>query len=107
MSKAKYFQGAANRDNNEPLFTAILDRYHIEYEKGTPGAGYDLLVQVQPMELWEIKNPGQPPSKQKLTAAEQSKKKYCAAMGIPYRVLMYTDQAVDALVASLGKKQKG
>ena len=89
------FKGAANRDDNEPLFTELLDRYRVEYSKGKPGDGYDLLVQIHPMEFWEIKNPGA--GKWKLTEAEKKKQAYCKAAGIPYRVLEYTDQAADVL----------
>ncbi len=103
MSRSDYFKGGANRDDNEPLFTELLDRYHIEYSKGNPGDGYDLLVQDAPMMLWEIKNPSQPKSKQKLTDAEKRKQAYCKARGIPYHVILYTDQAVDILAAHLQK----
>ena len=97
MSKRSVFRGAANRDDNEHYFTELLDRYHVQYSKGTPGDGYDLLLQIHPMEFWEVKNPSQPPSKRKLTEAERNKREYCKAAGIPYRVIEYTDQAVDVL----------
>ena len=93
MTKRSIFKGAANRDDNEPEFAQLLDAYRIQYAQGKPGDGYDLLIQMSPMQLWEIKNPLQPRSKRKLTAAEQAKKEYCEATGIPYYVLEYVDQA--------------
>lgn len=100
------FKGAASRDENEPLFIELLQRYRVEYSKGAPGDGYDLLVQIHPMELWEIKNPSRPASGRKLTEAERTKQAYCKAAGIPYRILEYTDQAVDILAAFF-RKLKG
>ena len=87
------FKGAANRDDNEPKITAILDAYQIEYSKGKPGDGYDLCIHIHPMELWEVKNPEQSPSSRKLTDAEMTKQAYCQKHGIPYRVIEYSDQA--------------
>lgn len=87
------FQGAQSRDANEPKFTALLDAYHIKYAKGKPGDGFDLLVKISPMELWEIKNPERSPSARKLTEAEKTMQKYCEEHHIPYRVFEYTDQA--------------
>ena len=102
MSKSSVFRGAATRDDNEPLFTELLDRYHIEYAKGTPGDGYDLCVHFPiTMHLWEIKNPSQPRSKRKLTPAELHKQEYCKTFSIPYHVLEYTDQAVTLIAIAL------
>ena len=89
------------RDANEHLFTELLDRYHIEWLQGKPGDGYDLLVLMQPVEMWEIKNPDLKPSARKLTESEQKRKEYCRTVGIPYQVLEYTDQAVDVIAAFL------
>lgn len=91
------FKGAANRDDNEPKITALLDAYQIQYSKGKPGDGYDLSIHIQPMELWEIKNPQQPPAKRKLTEVETLKQEYCRRHGIPYRVIEYSDQAQEIL----------
>lgn len=89
-----------NRDRNEKLITNILDRYHIQYSHGRPGDGYDLLVQIQPMELWEIKDSAQ---RWSLTKAEQAKKRYCKEHGIPYRVIETIEQAVDAITEGRNK----
>lgn len=99
----KYFQ-KANRDKNEPKITQVLDLYHIEYSAGGLGDGYDLLVQLPVMELWEVKNPEVKPSDRQLTDAEKRKQAYCKEMGIPYRVIEYSDQAVDAIAAALSKR---
>ena len=83
-----------NRDRNERLFTNLLSRCGIDYSYGKPGDGYDLLVQVQPMELWEVKDPSR---KWTLTQAEQKRRAYCKRMGIPYRVIEHVDQAAEAI----------
>lgn len=87
------FKGQADRDENEKDFIKVLNAYQVQYSQGRPGDGYDLLVQIHPMELWEIKNPKQPPSKRQLTEAEIFKQSYCNSRGIPYRVLLYVDGA--------------
>ena len=98
MGKPSYlFRGKANRDNNEPAFTALLAHWHIEFSYGNPGDGYDLLVQVAPLELWEIKNPEQSAHDRKLTTAELAKQAYCKERGILYLVFEYTDQAAEHL----------
>jgi len=91
-SRAMY--RAWNRDKNEKLFTNLLDRFRIEYTYGKPGDGYDLLVQVQPMELWEVKDPAQ---KWSLTKTEQAKREYCKTHGIPYRIVEHLEQAINAI----------
>lgn len=100
------FRGAANRDDNEPMFRELLDRWQVQYSQGKPGDGYDLLIQIHPMRLWEIKNNEQPPSAQRLTPAELAKQAYCRSRGIPYDVLRYTDEAVKILTEHF-EKQKG
>ncbi len=87
------FKGQADRDDNEKDFILVLKAYGVQYAYGKPGDGFDLLVQIQPMELWEIKNPKQPPSKRMLTEAELNKQAYCEMHGIPYRVLTQAEQA--------------
>lgn len=87
------FKGQADRDENEKDFIKVLKAYQVQYSQGRPGDGYDLLIQIQPMELWEIKNPKQPPSKRQLTEAEIFKQAYCNSHDIPYRVLMYVNDA--------------
>lgn len=86
--------GAANRDRNEPKITAILDRFSIPYCKMPPQAGFDILVMLSPVELWEIKNPE---TKWTLTKAEQERKTYCKRNGITYRVIETIDQAIDSI----------
>lgn len=82
------------RDANERTITAILDRYGFQYCHMPPTAGFDLLVFIPHVELWEIKNNG---LKWTLTKAEHERKRYCAAHNIPYRVIETMEQAVDAI----------
>src|SRR3990167_7474717 len=84
-----------NRDRNEKDITPILDRLHVRYHLMPPGAGFDILVMVGPVEFWEIKNSGY---KWSLTKGEQETKKYCEARGITYRVIENIEQAANALV---------
>lgn len=99
------FRGAANRDRNEKGILEIIEVYRIEYSKGKPGDGYDLCLQINPMELWEIKDPEQAPSERKLTECEKAKQAYCLRHGIPYRIIEYRDQAQEIL-ANYNQKGK-
>lgn len=94
------FRGAANRDKNETTITAVLDRWHVEYSKGKPGDGYDLLVQINPLELWEVKDPSQ---KWTLTNHEKAKQAYCRERGIPYRVIQFDTEAEQILMEHFQK----
>jgi hypothetical protein len=85
---------SGNRDKNERLITAVLDRYHVPYCLMPPSAGFDILVMVPNMECWEIKNDQ---LKWSLTKAEQETKEYCKAHSIPYRIIETIQQAADAL----------
>lgn len=86
---------SGKRDSNEGNITAILDRYGVPYCQMPPSAGFDLLVIVSPVEFWEVKNPA---VKWSLTRAEQERKSYCKAHGIPYRIIETMEQAVDAIM---------
>jgi hypothetical protein len=85
---------SGERDDNERHITAVLDRYHIRYVKMQPGAGFDILVMVNPLQVWEVKNPEY---KWTLTKVEQAAKTYCRENGIPYRIIETTAQAVEAI----------
>jgi hypothetical protein len=83
-----------DRDQNERNITAVLDRYRVRYHRMPPGVGFDLLVQVNPMECWEVKSPTY---KWSLTKVEQAAKLYCRERGIPYRIIETMEQAVEAI----------
>ena len=85
---------SGDRDDNERHITAVLDRYRVRYLRMQPGAGFDLLVMVAPVELWEVKNPD---LKWSLTKVEQAAKTYCRERGIIYRVIETTAQASELL----------
>ena len=85
---------SGDRDDNERHITAVLSRWKVHYIQMPPGAGFDLLVMVNPVELWEVKNPA---LKWSLTKTEQAAKTYCRERGIPYRIIETMEQAVDQL----------
>ena len=91
MTKGMYETG--NRDANEPEILAFLKARNIRYTQLKPGDGADLIVAIQPMEYWEIKNPAQPPSKRKLTHCEYELLDYCTNMRIPYVVIETVEDA--------------
>jgi len=86
-----------HRDANESQIIDVLDNYHIDYIKLHEGAGADLLVLLNPMELWEVKNNEQPPSKRVLTPLETYRQAYCGMKHIPYRVIETAEQAAEVL----------
>ena len=61
---------AGHRDANEPEIITVLDNYHIDYIRLHEGAGADLLIFTNPMQLWECKDGSKPPSKRALTPVE-------------------------------------
>jgi hypothetical protein len=87
-----------NRDSNESEIREVLYRRGVQYIQMREGAGADLLVLTNPMQLWEVKNPQQPPSKRALTPVEEIMQAYCVQRGIPYRVIETPEQAAAALV---------
>ena len=97
------FRGMADRDDNEPEFVRLLNAYQIQFAYGKPGDGFDLLVEIQPMELWEVKNPKRPKSGRQLTEAEIFKQAYCNERGIPYRVLTDVSEAEKILTEHFEK----
>lgn len=95
MTRAIYNSG--NRDANEADIRNVLDARNIRYTQFKPGDGADLLIWINPMEIWEIKNPDQPPSKRALTRCEQETLEYCKQAGIPYVVIDTVEAAADRL----------
>ena len=84
--------------------TAILDRYHIPYRQGKPGDGYDLVILAPGgVQLWEVKNPEQPPSKRKLTGMEIATRDWCKIAGIPYEVLETAEEAAEICARIKGR----
>jgi hypothetical protein len=88
---------AGSRDKNEAPITELLRRWNVRYWLMAEGAGFDILVFLSPMIALEIKNPDMPPSKRKLTDAEQECKEYCDAIGIPYYVVETPEEVVEIL----------
>ena len=86
-----------HRDLNEAGILQILRAMNIRYTQLRPGDGADLLVWISPPELWEIKNPDQPPSKRKLTEDEQEADAYCHEAGITYRVISTEEEATQRI----------
>jgi hypothetical protein len=93
MTKHSLFN-AGGRDKNEAHILELLNSRHVAYTQLRPGHGADLLVQIAPMELWEIKNPKQT---WYLTEDEKIKQAYCKEVGIPYIVIQFVEQANDRL----------
>lgn len=85
MKHSMYNTG--NRDANEKEILAYLNARNVDFVQLKPGAGADLIVQIHPMVMVEVKNPKQPESKQALTDCELEKRAYCTATGIPYIVV--------------------
>lgn len=90
----KNLYNKGHRDGNEKEIIEIIKCYHLEYSMGMPGDGYDILLQTSPMVLIEVKDPGQPPSKRRLSEDEESKKNYCIKMNIPYYVIETPEEMV-------------
>lgn len=90
----KHIFRSSNRDDNEPLITALLDRFQIPFCLMPATAGFDILVMIAPPEFWEIKNPAY---KWTLTKAEHERQGYCRKVGIVYRVIETIEQAVEAI----------
>lgn len=92
MSNSRFATG--NRDRNEKEITALLSRVRVPYCLMPLEAGFDILVFVPHVELWEIKNPTR---KWTLTKAEHEKKSFCRIHNIPYRIIETAQQAADAI----------
>ena len=92
MSKTSLYQ-KGKRDANEPEILAYLRTRNVRYTQLAPGDGADLIVSIQPMEYWEIKDPAQPPSKRKLTHCEYELLDYFTEMRIPYVVVETVEDA--------------
>lgn len=84
-NRAKYFQ-IGKRDLNEPLITAVLERYQLPYKLLPPGFGADILV-LNWMAFVEVKNPTRPPSGRKLTDDELTLQALCEESGVSYYVV--------------------
>lgn len=95
MKRSLFKKG--HRDANEQAIIDLLNARNVRYIMLAPGDGADLVVQIHPMEFWEIKNPDQPMSKQAMTGAEYNQLDYCAATHIPYVVIKTVDDAADRL----------
>lgn len=89
----KNLYNKGGRDDNEKEIREYLDVRNIRYIQLRPGDGADLIIGINPMEYWEIKNPAQPPSKRKLTDDERELLDYCTAMHIPYVVIETVEDA--------------
>jgi hypothetical protein len=85
---------AGKRDRNEAHILELLNSRHVGYIQLRPGHGADLIVEINPMEYWEIKCPDQ---KWELTLDEITKQEYCEATGIPYIVIQFVDEANERL----------
>jgi hypothetical protein len=81
------------RDVNEKEIIELLNRRNVKWTQFKPGDGADLLIWIAPMEVWEIKNPLQQPSKQELTEVEKEAKAYCENTGIPFIIIMTVEEA--------------
>lgn len=90
--KTSHFK-TGRRDANEKEIIELLNRRNVRYTQLKPGDGADLLVWIAPMELWEVKDPAQPPSKRKLTDDEMDAGDYCENTDIPYIVIMTVEDA--------------
>lgn len=93
----KNVYATGKRDSNESEILAVLKARNVRYTQLKPGDGADLIVSIQPMEYWEVKNPAQPPSKRALTPDEYVLLDYCTTMHIPYVVIETAEEAVDRL----------
>jgi|SRR5262245_38569371 len=86
-----------HRDANEKQFTEYLRRANVKYFLLPEGAGADILIYLQPMALFEIKNPAQPPSARTLTDTEKDTQEHCNERGIPYYVFETVEQMAAVL----------
>lgn len=91
MTRSLYNRG--KRDANEPDILDFLKARNVRYTQLSPGDGADLIVAIQPMEYWEIKNPAQSISDRKLTHCEYELLDYCTNMHIPYVVVETVEDA--------------
>ena len=95
MSKPNHNTG--KRDANEQSILNLLNARNVRWTQLRPGDGADLLIWIHPMEVWEIKNPAQPPSKRRLTDDEKDAMAYCLATRIPYVVIEDIETAAHRL----------
>ncbi len=96
MTKRSLYN-TGRRDANEDGIMELLKARNIRVTSFRPGDGADKLIWIDPMEVWEIKNPDQPPSKRKLTDDELEAQEYCARVGIPYIVIETIEDANERL----------
>lgn len=85
---------SGNRDSNEKDIIAVLDRYRVPFCLMPPTAGFDILIMVNPVQFWEVKNGA---LKWTLTKAEHRLKNYCQMEGIPYVIIETMEDAVNAI----------
>ena len=90
--KTAHFK-TGRRDANEKFIQELLNRRNVKWTQFKPGDGADLLIWIAPMELWEVKDPSQPPSKRELTDDENEARDYCKSTGIPYIVIETVEDA--------------
>ena len=100
--KSAHFK-TGKRDANEKFIIALLNARNIKYVQFKPGDGADLLVLISPMELWEVKDPAQPPSKRELTDVEKEQMAYCKNTKIPYILIMTVEDAAERLNNYFGR----
>lgn len=91
--RSRLFQ-IGQRDLNEPLITAVLDRYGIKYKLLPTGFGADILI-FDWMAFVEVKNPTRPPSGRRLTDDELELQAFCAEAGKPYFVVETPERMVE------------
>lgn len=88
---------AAKRDANEPLLVQDLRKVGILWAYAGPLDGW-----AGRCGRWipvEVKDPAQPPSKRKLTPAEEDFIRDCQAYGLPYCVALTAEDVIAALNA--------
>lgn len=93
----KNLYNKGKRDKNEAEIREYLKYRNIRNTQLMPGDGADLIVQIHPMEIWEVKDPAQPPSKRKLTDDEKNLMAYCTATHIPYVVIETIEDAAERI----------
>ncbi len=89
----KNLYNKGKRDKNEAEIREYLKVRNIRNIQLMPGDGADLIIHIHPMEIWEVKDPDQPPSKRKLTDDERELLAYCTAAHIPYVVIETVEDA--------------
>lgn len=96
MTRHSYYK-TGKRDANEKEINKILLARGVRWTDLKPGDGADKIIWIQPMEIWEIKNPDVRPSDRKLTDAEKIALEYCTRMKIAFCVIETQEDAVNRL----------